>query len=165
MGAKKTLNFLIEGGKATGGPPIGPSLGPLGVNIMSIVNKINELTSDFAGMRVPVKVTVDVDTKDFNVEVGIPTAAALIIKELKVTKGSGNPAQDKIGNLTLKQLANIAEVKKPQLLAKTLKAAIKELLGTCVSLGVTVENKDPRRIQKEIDEGLYDNILSKSVGV
>ncbi len=161
MGAKKTFNFLIEGGKATGGPPIGPSLGPLGVNIMAIVNRINQLTKEFAGMRVPVKVEVDIDTKEFEVTVGVPTTAALIIKEVKAEKGSGTPHEKKIGNLTLEQVIKIAKIKRPQLLANSLKAAVKEILGTCVSMGVTVENKDPKMIQKEIDEGIHDEVLSK----
>ncbi|HDO20685.1 MAG: 50S ribosomal protein L11 [archaeon GB-1867-097] len=161
MGAKKTFNFLIEGGKATGGPPIGPSLGPLGVNIMAIVNRINQLTKEFAGMRVPVKVEVDIDTKEFEVTVGIPTTAALIIKEVKAEKGSGTPHEKKIGNLTLEQVIKIAKIKRPQLLANSLKAAVKEILGTCVSMGVTVENKDPKMIQKEIDEGIHGEVISK----
>jgi len=161
VGAKKTFNFLIEGGKATGGPPIGPSLGPLGVNIMAIVNRINQLTKEFAGMRVPVKVEVDIDTKEFEVTVGVPTTAALIIKEVKAEKGSGTPHEKKIGNLTLEQVIKIAKIKRPQLLANSLKAAVKEILGTCVSMGVTVENKDPKMIQKEIDEGIHGEVLSK----
>ncbi|MEM0084846.1 MAG: 50S ribosomal protein L11 [Candidatus Methanomethylicia archaeon] len=156
---KKSFTFLVEGGKATGGPPIGPSLGPLGVNVMQVVNLINEKTKEFLGMRVPVTVNIDVETKEFNVEVGIPTTAALILRELKVEKGSGSPHDKKIGNLTIQQAVKIAKIKRPQLLAKTLKAAVKEILGTCVSMGVTVEGKDPRIVQREIDEGKYDEIL------
>ncbi|RLF11379.1 MAG: 50S ribosomal protein L11, partial [Thermoprotei archaeon] len=81
MGEKKSFKFLVEGGKATAGPPIGPSLGPLGINLPMVVAKINELTSDYAGMRVPVEVIVDVETKEFEVKVGIPTTSALIVKE------------------------------------------------------------------------------------
>ncbi|RLE51780.1 MAG: 50S ribosomal protein L11 [Candidatus Methanomethylicota archaeon] len=161
MGTKKTFNFLVEGGKATGGPPIGPALGPLGVNIMQVVNKINELTKEFSGMRVPVTVTVDIDTKEFEVSVGVPTTTALIIRELKVEKGSGTPHEKKIGNLSIEQVVKIAQIKRKQLLAKTLKGAVKEVLGTCLSMGVTVEGKDPRDVQKEIDAGKYDEIISK----
>ncbi len=164
MGTKKTFNFLVEGGKATGGPPIGPALGPLGINVMQVVNKINELTKEFAGMRVPVKVTVDVDTKEFEVTVGIPTTTALIIKELKAEKGSGLPHEKKIGDLSIEQVIKIALIKRPQLMAKTLKGAVKEILGTCLSMGVTVEGKDPRIVQKEIDEGKYDEIILKHEG-
>ncbi|MCS7386908.1 MAG: 50S ribosomal protein L11 [archaeon GB-1867-005] len=161
MGTKKTFNFLVEGGKATGGPPIGPALGPLGVNIMQVVNRINELTKEFSGMRVPVTVTVDIDTKEFEVSVGVPTTTALIIRELKVEKGSGLPHEKKIGNLSIEQIVKIALIKRKQLLAKNLKGAVKEVLGTCLSMGVTVEGKDPRVVQKEIDAGKYDEILLK----
>ncbi|MEM1547372.1 MAG: 50S ribosomal protein L11 [Candidatus Methanomethylicia archaeon] len=158
---KKTFNFIINGGEATAGPPIGPALGPLGFNVMMIVNRINELTKDFQGMRVPVKVIVDIDTKEFNVEVGIPTTAALIARELGIEKGAQSPGSQKVGNLNIKQIIRIAKIKGPQLLSKSLKEAIKEILGTCVSMGVTVENRDPREIIREINSGTYDDIISK----
>ncbi|RLE48178.1 MAG: 50S ribosomal protein L11, partial [Candidatus Methanomethylicota archaeon] len=133
----------------------------LGVNIMQVVNRINELTKEFSGMRVPVTVTVDIDTKEFEVSVGVPTTTALIIRELKVEKGSGLPHEKKIGNLSIEQIVKIALIKRKQLLAKNLKGAVKEVLGTCLSMGVTVEGKDPRVVQKEIDAGKYDEILLK----
>lgn len=164
MVEKKVVELLVGGGQATAGPPLGPALGPLGVNVVAIVNKINELTKDYSGMKVPVKVTVDPETKEFEVSVGTPTTAALIVSELKIEKGSGTPNTQKVGNLTLEQIIRIAKVKRPKLLAKTLKAAVKEVLGSCVSIGVTVEGKDPRELQREIDEGKHDEIFSKSEG-
>ena len=164
MVEKKVVELLVGGGQATAGPPLGPALGPLGVNVVAIVNKINELTKDYSGMKVPVKVTVDPETKEFEVSVGTPTTAALIVSELKIEKGSGTPNTQKVGNLTLEQIIRIAKVKRPELLAKTLKAAVKEVLGSCVSIGVTVEGKDPRELQREIDEGKHDEIFSKSEG-
>jgi len=161
MGEKKTIEALVPGGQATAGPPLGPALGPLGVNVMAIVNKINELTKDFGGMKVPVKIIVDVDTKEFEVEVGTPTTSALIVKELGIEKGSGDPGKQKVGNLTIQQVIKIAKMKSSELLAKNLKKAAKEILGSCVSMGVTVENKDPREVQREIDEGKYDEIFEK----
>ncbi len=100
MADKKTIELLVSGGQANAGPPLGPALGPLGVNVMAIVNKINELTKDYSGMKVPVKVLVDPDTKQFDVTVGTPTASALIVSELKIEKGSGTPNTAKVGNLT-----------------------------------------------------------------
>ncbi|RLE83155.1 MAG: 50S ribosomal protein L11 [Thermoprotei archaeon] len=161
MGTKKTLQFLVPGGKATAGPPIGPALGPLGVNVMAVVNKVNELTKDFAGMQVPVKVTVDVDTKEFEVEVGVPTTSALIIKEAKAQKGSGEPGRKYIGNLTMEQVIKIALTKREQLKSKTLKGAVKQVLGSCLSMGVTVEGKNPKEVIKEVNEGIYDELLKK----
>ncbi len=161
MVEKKTVELLISGGQATAGPPLGPALGPLGVNVMMIVNRINELTKDYAGMKVPVKVIVDPDTKQFEVTIGTPTTPALIVSELKIEKGSGTPNTAKVGNLTMEQVIRVAKIKRPELLAKTLKLAAKEVLGSCVSMGVTVENKDPREVQKEIDEGKHDEIIAK----
>ncbi len=157
--AKKVVEALVAGGQATAGPPLGPALGPLGVNVVAIVNKINEVTKDYAGMKVPVKVLVDIETKDFEVTVGTPTASALIISELKVGKGSSAPNAQKVGNLNMDQLIKIARMKSAELLSTNLKRAVKEVLGSCVSMGVTAEGKDPKEVQKEIDEGKYDSIL------
>jgi len=162
MTEKKIVDLLISGGQATAGPPLGPALGPLGVNVLEIVNKINELTKDYAGMKVPVKVTVDPETKEFDVSIGTPTTSALIVRELKIEKGSGTPNTEKVGNLTMEQVIRISKLKRPELLAKTLKAAAKEALGSCVSMGVTVEGKDPREVQKEIDEDKYTSYPNKS---
>jgi len=160
MPETKVLELLINGGQATAGPPLGPALGPLGLNIMLVVNKINELTKDYAGMKVPVKVAVDVENKQFEVTVGVPTAAALIVSELKIEKGSGTPNTATVGDLSMEQIVRIAKIKRAELLATDLKSAAKEVLGTCVSMGVTVEGKDPREVQKEIDEGEYTTAFS-----
>jgi large subunit ribosomal protein L11 len=162
MVEKKIVELLVNGGQATAGPPLGPALGPLGINTMAVVTKINELTKDYAGMKVPVKVAVDVEEKTFEVTVGTPTASALIVSELKIEKGSATPNTEKVGDLTMEQVMRIAKVKHPQLLASTLKGATKEVLGTCVSMGVTVEGKDPREVQTEIDQGNYEELFSKT---
>jgi large subunit ribosomal protein L11 len=159
MSDKKVVEALVGGGQATAGPPLGPALGPLGVNVVAIVNKINEITKSYAGMKVPVKITVDTETKEFEVSVGIPTSSALIVSELGIEKGSGTPKTLKCGDLSLNQILKIAKIKQPELLARTLKRSVKEVLGTCVSIGVTVEGKDPRDVQKEIDEGKFDDLL------
>jgi large subunit ribosomal protein L11 len=161
MTEKKVIEALISGGQATAGPPLGPALGPLGVNVLAIVNKINEVTKDFAGMKVPVKITVDTETKEFEVTVGTPTTSALIVSELKIEKGSATPKTEKVGNLTMQQVLRIAKIKRGEVLAKTLKGAVKEILGSCVSMGVTVEGKDPKEVQKEIDHGKYDELLKE----
>ena len=125
------------------------------------MNKINEITENYSGMKVPVRIIVDPETKEFEVSVGTPTTSALIVSELGVEKGSGTPNTEKIGNLSMEQAVRIAQVKGAELLAKNLKAGVKEVLGSCVSLGVTVENKDPREVQKEIDEGRHDALLER----
>jgi large subunit ribosomal protein L11 len=161
MVENKSVELLVAGGQATAGPPLGPALGPLGVNIMQIVNKINELTKDYAGMKVPVKISVNPEDKSFEVTVGVPTSSALVVSELKIEKGSGTPNSAKVGDLKIDQIVRIAKIKRPELLAKTLKGAAKEIMGTCVSIGVTVEGKDPREVQKEVDEGNFDDMLKE----
>jgi large subunit ribosomal protein L11 len=159
MVENKTVELIVAGGQATAGPPLGPALGPLGVNIMAVVTKINELTKDYAGMKVPVKVLVNPEDKTFDVTVGVPTSSALLVSELKIEKGSGTPNSAKVGDIQVEQIVRIAKIKRPELLAKTLKGAAKEIMGTCVSMGVTIEGKDPREAQKEVDEGKYDAML------
>jgi large subunit ribosomal protein L11 len=159
LGEKKVIEAEIEGGKATGGPPLGPMLGPLGVNTLMIVNKINELTQDYGGMKVPVKVYVDIDTKDFEVEVGTPTASALIVKELKIEKGSGAPGSESVGDLTVDQIVRIAKLKSTDSYAITLKNVVKEIIGSCHSMGVTIDGKEAKLVSKEVDEGLYDTSI------
>ena len=160
LGEKKQVEALLAGGHATAGPPLGPILGPLGVNVLQIVNKINDLTKAYAGMKVPVKIIVDVESKDFEIEVGTPTTSALIVKELGIEKGSATPKTQKVGNLTMEQVINIAQMKVPRSYSISLKGAVKEVLGACVSMGVTVEQKEPKEVLKEIAEGQHDKILS-----
>lgn len=159
MAEKKVIEALVSGGQATAGPPLGPALGPLGVNVLAIVNKINEVTKSYAGMKVPVKIAVDTETKDFEVSVGTPTTPALIVSELGVEKGSGSPKAEKVGDLSMEQVLRVARVKHDELLAADVKAAVKEVLGSCVSMGVTVDGRDPREVQQEIDAGKYDDLF------
>lgn len=159
MGEKKVVEALVGGGQATAGPPLGPILGPLGLNVLAVVKEINELTKAYAGMKVPVKVEVETETKAFVVSVGIPTTSALLVKELGIAKGSGTPNAQKVGNLTFEHLLNVVKLKQNELIAKEFKDAVKEVLGSCVSIGITVDDKDPREVQKAIDQGLYDKYL------
>ncbi len=97
------------------------------------------------------KVSVNPEDKSFDVTVGVPTCSALLVSELKIEKGSGTPNSAKVGDIKVEQIVRIAKIKRPELLARTLKGAVKEVMGTCVSMGVTVEGKDPREVQKEVD--------------
>lgn len=152
----ETIETLVEGGKASAGPPLGPALGPMGVNIMQVINTINEKTKEFQGMKVPVKVIIDTETKNFQIEVGTPPAASLILKEIGGEKGSASPSKHNIGNITIDQAIKIARMKSDNLLGKDLKEKTKEVIGTCVSMGVTVDSKKPKEIQKAINEGEYN---------
>lgn len=156
---RSRIKVLVEGGKANPGPPLGPALGPLGVNIKQIVDKINEHTAAFDGMKVPVSVIVDRKTKRFEIEVGSPPIAALIKKELGLDKGAKTSGTEVVGNLTLAQAVEIAKLKAGSTLAKDLKAAVKEVLGTCLSMGVTVDGKGVREVQREVHEGKHEEVL------
>lgn len=157
MGEKKIINALVTGGEASAGPPLGPALGPLGVNVLGIVNEINSKTSDFKGMRVPVKVEVDQETKQFTITVGTPTTSALVAKEAAIPKGSAKPNLDFVGDLSFDKLLSIAKNKIEGSYAKTVRSAVKEVVGSCVSMGVKVEGKDAREFMDEIDSGKWDS--------
>lgn len=158
---KKTLKFIVEGGKATAGPPIGPSLSPYKVNVVEVVNVINNVTKDYEGLPVPVEVTIDIDTRKFEVRVGIPTTTALLMKTAGARESTGDPAHRKIGNISLDDVVKIALMKRDQLTAKSLKSAVKTILGTARAIGITIENRDPKEVLRLIDEGYYDEIFSK----
>ena len=153
----ETVEALVDGGKASAGPPLGPALGPMGVNIMQVINAINEKTKNFEGMKVPVKIIIDPKTKDFDIEVGTPPAASLILNEIGGEKGSGSPVKHKVGNLTLEQAIKVAKMKEDSLLGQNLKMKTKEIIGTCQSIGVTVEGKPAKEIQDAIDNGEFDS--------
>ncbi|MEM3876070.1 MAG: 50S ribosomal protein L11 [Candidatus Micrarchaeaceae archaeon] len=144
------IEGLIEGGKATTGPPFGPALGPLGINTQDVVKEINEKTKDFAGIKISVKVIVDQTAKTFTIEVGSPQTSALILKELHIEKGA--KAKDEIiGNLSLDQIKKIANAK--NLFGNEIKDKVNQVLGTCKSMGVTCDGENPREIIKKIKEG------------
>lgn len=159
--SKITIPAIVEGGRANAGPPLGPALGPLGVNIAGIIDEINRETGAFAGLKVPVKVTVDKATKRFEIEVGSPSTGELLKKELGVEKGRKGGAEDPktVGNLSLEQVVKVAKMKSSGSLTRSLKNGANEVLGTCVSLGITVEGQDARKVIAQVKEGKFDSAL------
>lgn len=154
----ETIELLVPGGQATPGPPLGPELGPTPVDVQSVVSEINEQTAAFDGTEVPVTVEYEEDGS-FTIEVGVPPTAALIKDKAGFETGSGEPQSDFVADLTMAEVREVAEQKLPDLLAYDAKAAAKEVIGTCVSLGVTIEGTDPRDVLAEIDAGEYDDVL------
>jgi len=132
--AKQTIESLVEGGKASAGPPLGPALGPMGVNIGNVIAAINERTKDMAGMKVPVKVIVDTDTKEFEIDVGTPPASALIKKELSLKTASQTPGKERVADLTEEQVRKIAKIK----FGTDDDSAFSQIKGTARSMGITV---------------------------
>jgi large subunit ribosomal protein L11 len=160
-----TVKALVDGGKATPAPPLGPSLAPTKVNIGQVIAAINEKTKEFAGMQVPVTIKIDSETKEFEISVGSPSVAALIKKELKVEKLAKAPFKvfEKDGvkeefkeSLKFEQVVKIAKMKQDDLKVEDLKKAVKQVTSSCVSSGVYIEGKTPKQILKEINEGKWD---------
>jgi large subunit ribosomal protein L11 len=160
---KIVVKALVTGGSASGGPPIGPAVGPTGINIKDVVDAVNEKTMIFKGLTVPVRIECDPETKEFKIYVETPSTASLLLKELGVEKGSASSAEQKVGNLSLDQIINVVNAKKEKFLEKTYKAAVKTVLGTALSIGATVEGENPLVIQRRIDNGDYNDRLSGDI--
>ncbi|MFX1562278.1 MAG: 50S ribosomal protein L11 [Promethearchaeota archaeon] len=156
MGKTVTCEALVEGGKASAGPPIAPVLGPTGANLYQVVQEINRQTADLKGLKVPVTIVVDTETKEFEITIGLPPTSALILKEISAEKGTGAPGTEVTGDITLDKVIAIVRAKEKDLLGSKLANKVKSVLGTCVSMGITVEGNDPRTVQKEIDEGIHE---------
>ena len=157
MGNKQIISALVTGGEASSGPPLGPSLGPMGVNIMQVIGAINEKTIEFKGMKIPVTVTVDSDTKKWEIEVGIPSASALLLKEAGLQKGSGTSGTEWVGEVTVDSIAKVANVKLESSYATSLKSVAKQIVGTCGSLGIKIDGKTPKEFITEMNEGKWDS--------
>jgi len=156
MGEPQKISTLVTGGQASAGPPLGPALGPLGVNIMEVINAINDKTKDFEGMKVPVTVSIDPDTKKWDIEIGIPSASALILKEAGIQKGSGTSGTDWVADIGIDAILKVAKTKSDTSYASSIKSVAKSVIGTCVSLGIKIEGKTPKEITTEINDGKWD---------
>ncbi|MEM5799220.1 MAG: 50S ribosomal protein L11 [Candidatus Aenigmatarchaeota archaeon] len=185
--SKETIEMLVEGGNAKPGPTTAPKFSQFKINMGELFNKINQETKEYKGMNVPVKVIIDTDTKEYTIKVGVPPVSSLIKKELGLDKiGSSGSKKDKaakdtsedkktkeeseketqpeptsekkiVGNLTIEQCIKIAKMKRSGLLSKNLKKALKEIVGSCSSMPITVDGKPPKQVLKEIDRGFYDS--------
>ena len=156
MADLQTISTLVTGGQASAGPPLGPALGPMGVNVMQVITAINEKTKDFEGMKVPVTVSIDPSTKKWEIEVGIPSSAALLLKEAGIQKGSGTPTTNWVADVKFDTIVKVARTKIDSSYATSLKSVAKEIIGTCVSLGVKIEGKTPKEVTAEINAGKWD---------
>jgi large subunit ribosomal protein L11 len=122
---------------------------------------LNKHTSAFSGIKVPVKVIVDKATKKWRFEVGSPATSEMVKKELGVESGRKGGKEDAktVGDLKIEQAIKIAKAKSGASLAKKLKDGVSEVIGTCVSMGVTVEGKDAKDARKSLINGEYDSLL------
>ena len=131
------IKLQIPGGKATPAPPVGPALGQAGVNIMDFCKNFNAKTAKDDGLIIPVVITVYAD-RSYTFITKTPPVAVLIKKAVGIAKGSGEPNKNKVGQITAKQVEEIAKMKLPDLNAETLEAAINAVKGTARSMGVDV---------------------------
>ncbi len=155
------INLLVDGGDMKPGPAISQKLGPAGINMGKFIQEVNKATSAFKGMKVPVEAEVDTKTKTFVLTVRSPPVAELLKKEAGIEKGSGNPNKFKAANLSIEQTLKVAKTKLPNMLSKNLKLALKSVIGSCVSLGILVESKDPKEVVREIAQGVYDKEIQE----
>ena len=160
MGALKVVNLKIKGGEASE-KQLGPTISQLGLDVKKVIEEINKKTEKFKGMEVKIKLIVDEETKEYEIEIKPPTTTELLLKAVGASKPSGDPMHQKIGDLPFEKIVEIAIMKKPDLLAKSLKAAVKTILSSARSIGITVDGKDPKQVMREVEEGLYDAVLAK----
>ncbi len=150
------IKILADGGSMKPGPTLSQKIGPTGISMNLVLQKINEATKDFEGMKVPIEINLEPSTGKIEIVVFSPPVAELLKSEFKITKGSGIQKQVQVANASIEQIIAIAKTKSPNLLSTNLKAAVKTVVGSCGSLGILIENKFASEIEKEIDKGKYD---------
>ncbi|XP_010538871.1 PREDICTED: 50S ribosomal protein L11, chloroplastic-like [Tarenaya hassleriana] len=132
------IKLALEAGKATPAPPVGPALGSKGVNIMAFCKDYNARTADKAGYVIPVEITV-YDDRSFTFILKTPPASVLLLKAAGVEKGSKDPKQQKVGEITIDQLRTIATEKLPDLNCMTLESAMRIIAGTAANMGIDID--------------------------
>lgn len=150
------VKLLVEGGSMQPGPALSQKLGPAGINIAQVIQKVNDATKNFNGMKVPVELEIDVSTKNIEIKVFSPPVSELLKKELGIEKGSGLQKKTKVANASIEQIISVSKIKLPNMLSRNLKNAVKSILGSCITLGILVENKNPVDVIKDIEAGKYD---------
>jgi len=132
------VKLQVPAGKANPAPPVGTALGPHGINIQDFCSQFNSQTKEMGDTIIPAEITI-YDDRSFSFILKSPPAAVLIKKAINLKKGSGVPHKEKVGTITRKQLEEIAEIKKEDLNANDIDAAVKILAGTARSMGVKYE--------------------------
>lgn len=151
------IKLMVEGGKMTPGPAVAQQLGPMGVNMGKVISDVNEATSEFKGVTLPVHLTINADTKEVSIKVLSPPTSELIKKELGIKTASGARLKQRVGNFAIEQVISVAKAKHDAMLSNDFMATVKSVLGTCQALGVLVEDKEVKEIMKEVREGKFDS--------
>jgi len=155
------IKLLVEGGSMQPGPALSQKLGPTGINVGQVIQKVNDSTKNFKGLKVPVELEVNVSTKEIEVKVFSPPVSELLKREIGIEKGSGTQKKLQVANASIEQIISVAKTKFPNMLCRDLKSAVKTVAGTCVSLGILIENKPAREIEQEIEDGKYDKEIQE----
>ncbi len=134
---KAKVKLLIEGGKATPAPPVGPALAPFGINLKDFCDKFNSQTKDKAGFILPVKVIIYED-KSFDIKIKTPLTSQLLKKAAGIEKGSGEPNKKKVGKITREQLRKIAKIKLPDLNTQDIEKAMKIIESQAKNMGIEI---------------------------
>ena len=150
------INFLIDGGNMKPGPAIAQQLGPMNINIGKVISEINESTKSFKGTKVPVELDIDDKTKNFTINISSPPTSELLKKELNIEKGTNKNKELKVANASIGDIIKVAKIKFPNMLDKNLKSTVKSILGTCASIGILVENKNPLELVDLVSKGEFD---------
>jgi len=150
------IKLIVDGGEMKPGPTVAQKIGPLGINIGSVISEVNKATTEFRGIKVPISLDIDTKTKKFKVEVSSPPTSELLKKELGIESGSGDHKKNKVGNISIETVIKVAKVKHSSMLAKEFKSAVKSVVGSCVSLGILVENKLGTALEHDIESGIFD---------
>ena len=153
--AEEIIDMLVEGGKASPGPETAPKFAALKMNMGQVFDAVNEKTKGFVGMKVPVKVTVDKTTKEYKIEVGVPPVSQLLKKESGIAKGAGKHSEETVGDISFDKVAEVSRMK----FGDAKKGHVKQVVGSALSMGLTIEGKSPKDIGNEIDEGKWDGKL------
>lgn len=155
------IKLLVDGGSMAPGPVLSQKLGPIGINVNAVIQKVNDSTQNFKGLKVPVELDIDPASKTFEVKVFSPPVSELLKRELGIEKGSGMQKKITPYNASIEQIISVAKTKLPNMLARNLKSAVKLVVGTSGSLGVLVENKTAAEVEREIESGKYDKEIKE----
>lgn len=165
MPGKETVDLIVDGGKAGPDATSAQKLGAYKLNIGDVFKKINEKTSEYKGLQVPVKIIIDKDTKDVEISVGVPGTGSLIKKEIglekaKITEEDKTAGKIVLGSINMEQCVKIAKIKMGDMGVKNLKDATKAVVGTASAMmGVQVEGKPAKEALKELEDGKWDGLF------
>ena len=153
------IKLLVDAGEMKPSPALSQKIGPLGLNLGKIISEVNKATAPFKGIKVPVILDINTRTKEFTIKVGTPPTSELLKKEFSLEKGSPQPDKIKVANAAMEQIIKIAKMKEQDMIVNDFKNAVKSVVGSCNSMGILIEGKEPKVVMEEIEKGVYDDLI------